>query len=479
MLNNLINLLFIPEISLTILIFLSLLYGLYSKHNAYIKTSNLSLISLIITFILIILNLGKDYLYFNDLFINSSFVNFFKGLIILGSISSIIISKNYFVEIKLDKFEIPILLMFGTLGMLLMISSNNLMSMYLSIELQSLSLYVLASIKRDSLRSSESGVKYFVLGALSSGILLYGFSLIYGFTGSTSFRDIYLTISILENLHLGLIFGLVFVLVGLAFKVSAVPFHMWTPDVYEGAPTPVTAFFAIVPKISAVALIFRFCLEPFGSFYFEWSQIIIFLSIASMFLGATAAIAQNNLKRLLAYSSIGHVGYVLIALAAGNQEGVKAVAIYMSIYMIMNIGVFAILLSLKTSTGYVEKISELSGMSKSHPIISFSLGIIMLSMAGIPPFIGFFGKFYVFIAAINQGLVILSILGVLASVVSAYYYLRIIKVIYFDELNTKLNYNFTISLDAKILLIVLVLFMCLFVFYPSLLINFASNLQIN
>ena len=368
--------------------------------------------------------------------------------------------------------------MFSTLGMLIMICSNNLMVMYLAIELQSLSLYVLAAIKRDSLHSAEAGVKFFVLGALSSGIMLYGFTLIYGFTGSTSFENIYLTIGKLDNLNLGLIFGLVFVLVGLAFKVSAVPFHMWTPDVYEGAPTSITAFFAIVPKIAAVAIIFRFCLEPFGNFYNEWSQIIIFLSIASMFLGAIAAIAQNNLKRLLAYSSIGHVGYVLIALAAANDEGIKAVVIYMFIYMIMNIAIFAILLSLKSSKGFVEKIDELSGLSKSNPLIGLSLAIIMMSMAGIPPFIGFFGKFYVFIAALNKGLVILTILGVLASVISAYYYLRIIKVMYFDEINSNINYNFSISYQSKFILVFLILIMTFFVFYPSLLISFASSVHI-
>ena len=253
---------------------------------------------------------------------------------------------------------------------------------------------------------------------------------------------------------------------------------MWTPDVYEGAPTSITAFFAIVPKIAAVAIIFRFCLEPFGNFYNEWSQIIIFLSIASMFLGAIAAIAQNNLKRLLAYSSIGHVGYVLIALAAANDEGIKAVVIYMFIYMIMNIAIFAILLSLKSSKGFVEKIDELSGLSKSNPLIGLSLAIIMMSMAGIPPFIGFFGKFYVFIAALNKGLVILSILGVLASVISAYYYLRIIKVMYFDEINSNFNYNFSISYQSKFILVFLILIMTFFVFYPSLLISFASSVHI-
>ena len=476
--NNFIQILLVPEIALATLTSICLLYGLFSKKNSYARTSNLALISLVLIIFLIFFNPTTNFAYYNELFANSSFIQFFKILVIVGSSATIIISKKYFIELKLARFEIPVLLMFSTLGMLIMICSNNLMVMYLAIELQSLSLYVLAAIKRDSLHSAESGVKFFVLGALSSGILLYGFTLIYGFTGSTSFENIYLTIGKLDNLNLGLIFGLVFVLVGLAFKVSAVPFHMWTPDVYEGAPTSITAFFAIVPKIAAVAIIFRFCLEPFGNFYNEWSQIIIFLSIASMFLGAIAAIAQNNLKRLLAYSSIGHVGYVLIALAAANDEGIKAVVIYMFIYMIMNIAIFAILLSLKSSKGFVEKIDELSGLSKSNPLIGLSLAIIMMSMAGIPPFIGFFGKFYVFIAALNKGLVILSILGVLASVISAYYYLRIIKVMYFDEINSNFNYNFSISYQSKFILVFLILIMTFFVFYPSLLISFASSVHI-
>ena len=476
--NNFIQILLVPEIALTTLTCICLLYGLFSKKNSYARTSNLALISLVLIIFLIFFNPTTNFAYYNELFANSSFIQFFKILVIVGSSATIIISKKYFIELKLARFEIPVLLMFSTLGMLIMICSNNLMVMYLAIELQSLSLYVLAAIKRDSLHSAESGVKFFVLGALSSGILLYGFTLIYGFTGSTSFENIYLTIGKLDNLNLGLIFGLVFVLVGLAFKVSAVPFHMWTPDVYEGAPTSITAFFAIVPKIAAVSIIFRFCLEPFGNFYNEWSQIIIFLSIASMFLGAIAAIAQNNLKRLLAYSSIGHVGYVLIALAAANDEGIKAVVIYMFIYMIMNIAIFAILLSLKSSKGFVEKIDELSGLSKSNPLIGLSLAIIMMSMAGIPPFIGFFGKFYVFIAALNKGLVILSILGVLASVISAYYYLRIIKVMYFDEINSNFNYNFSISYQSKFILVFLILIMTFFVFYPSLLISFASSVHI-
>jgi len=477
--NNLYKIILLPEISLTILTCSCLIFGLYSKKDSYLKTINASIFSLIITILLIFVNVDIKFAHYDELFSNNSLIQFFKIIIVIGSLTSVIISKNYFLELNIARFEVPILLMFSTIGMLVMISSNNLMLMYLAIELQSLSLYVLAAIKRDSLVSAESGVKYFILGALSSGILLYGCSLIYGFTGTTSFEKIYLSLNHLDNLNLGIIFGLVFILVGLAFKVSAVPFHMWTPDVYEGSPTSITAFFAIVPKIAAVVLIFRFCLEPFGNFYKEWSQIIIFLSISSMFVGAIAAIAQNSIKRLLAYSSIGHVGYVLIALAAGNQESIKAVAIYMFAYMVMNVAIFAIILSLKSSKGFVENIDELSGLSKSNPIIGLSIAAIMLSMAGIPPFIGFFSKFYIFIAALNKGLVVLSILGVLASVISAYYYLRIIKVIYFDDLDPNQNYNFTITLQSKLVLILMLFIMTFFVFYPSIIVNIASNLIIN
>ncbi len=477
--NNLYQILLIPEIALTILTCSCLLFGLYSKKNSYLKTINAVIFSLLITILLIFFNIDVKFAHYDELFSNNSLIQFFKIIIIIGSLLSLIISKNYFIELKIDKFEVPILLMFSTIGMLILVSSNNLMLMYLAIELQSLPLYVLAALKRDSLVSAESGVKYFILGALSSGILLYGCSLIYGFTGTTSFEGIYLSLNQLDNLNLGIIFGLVFILVGLAFKVSAVPFHMWTPDVYEGSPTSITAFFAIVPKIAAVVLIYRFCLEPFGNFYREWSQIIIFLSISSMFVGAIAAIAQNSLKRLLAYSSIGHIGYVLIALAAGNQESIKAVAIYMFAYMIMNVAIFAIILSLKSSKGFVENINELSGLSKSNPIIGLSITAIMLSMAGIPPFIGFFSKFYIFVAALNKGLIVLSILGVLASVISAYYYLRIIKVIYFEDLNENQNFSFSISTQSKLILIIMLFIMSFFVFYPSIIVNVASNLKIN
>ena len=478
MLNSIIDIIFIPEIFLASTSFICLLFGLYTNKNSFRQTCNFAFLILLLTTVLVYFNTGSNFANYDILFSKSSFINFFKILVLVGSAASIIISKEYFLGIKLINFEIPILLLFSTLGMMLMISANNLMSMYLAIELQSLSLYVAAAIKRDSLSSAESGVKYFILGALSSGILLYGFSLIYGFTGSMNFNEINSYLLRYENLNLGLIFGLVFVMVGLAFKVSAVPFHMWTPDVYEGAPNSITAFFAIVPKISAVALIYRFCLVPFENFYLEWSQIVIFLSVASMFLGAIAAIAQSNIKRLLAYSSIGHIGYILIALVAANDDGVKASSIYMFSYMVMNIAIFAILLSIKVKNEYLVNISDLKGLSKSNPIVSLSISIIMLSMAGIPPFIGFFGKFYVFIAAIENELYVLSILGVLASVISAYYYLRIIKIMYFDEKNNEEQLIFKISFQSKVILSLSLFIIICFIFYPSLLINISASLII-
>jgi len=478
MLINFINIIFFPEIFLTISTLVLLLTGLFQRENSFKNICNLSIFILIITFFLIIYNKDFSIINYEYFFKNSSFIIFFKCLVVLGSASSIIISKNFFVDSKLIRFEIPILILFSVLGMMVLISSNDLISMYLGIELQSLALYVLASIKKDSLQSSESGVKYFVLGALSSGILLYGCSLIYGFSGSTNFQEIQNNLNSLNFLNLGLIFGLVFVLAGLAFKVSAVPFHMWTPDVYEGAPTPITAFFAIVPKISAVALIYRFCLEPFGDFYSEWSQIIIFLSIASMFVGGVAAISQTNVKRLLAYSSISHVGYILVGLASANNEGIKGVVIYVSIYVVMNIAIFSIILSLKFNNKYIDNIKEFSGLSKKKPLISLCVAIIMLSMAGIPPFAGFFGKFYIFMAALEADLLLLAILGVVSSAISAFYYLRIIKIMYFDEKDES-NYQLFFSLQSIIILILSILFISLFVFFPSLFTSLASSISLD
>ena len=476
--NNIINIVFLPEIFLSISTLALLLIGVFQKKNSFRIISNLSIIILICTFFLIYFHKGLDIENYKYFFKDSYFIQFFKCLIVLGSAATIIISKNFFIESKLARFEIPILILFSSLGMMVLISSNDLIAMYLGIELQSLALYVIAAIKRDSLQSSESGVKYFVLGALSSGILLYGCSLLYGFSGSTNFYEIKNNLSSIEHLNIGLIFGLVFVLAGLGFKVSAVPFHMWTPDVYEGAPTSITAFFAIVPKVSAVALIYRFCLEPFGEFYSDWNEIIIFLSIGSMFLGAIAAISQSNIKRLLAYSSIGHVGYILIGLASANPSGIKGVVIYMSIYVVMNIAVFTLILSAKYNNKFIDKISNFSGLSSHKPLLALSMAIIMLSMAGIPPFAGFFGKFYIFVAAIEANLFFLAILGVISSVISAFYYLRIIKIMYFED-SDNANFQTSFSSQANLILVIMIIFITLFIFYPSLLTSIATNISID
>jgi len=475
---SILNIISFPEILLTIFTVVFLLIGLFQKENSFKFICNLSVIALLFICFLILLNQDLLLISYKLFFKSSLFIQFFKFLIILGSLVCIIISKNYFIESKLTRFEIPVLILFSSLGMMILISSNDLISMYLGIELQSLALYVVAAIKRDSLQSSESGVKYFVLGALSSGILLYGCSLIYGFTGTTNFDEIQNNLSSVENLNLGLIFGLVFVLSGLAFKVSAVPFHMWTPDVYEGTPTSITAFFAIVPKVSAVALIYRFCLEPFGNFYSEWAQIIIFLSIASMFLGAIAAISQSNIKRLLAYSSISHVGYILIGLAAANAAGIKGLVIYMVLYIVMNIAVFTIILSLKFNNKFIEKINEFSGLSSQKPMIALCLAIIMLSMAGIPPFAGFFGKFYIFTAALNADLILIAVLGVISSVISTFYYLRIIKIMYFDEQKNS-NFQMKISSQSNLILILTMMLIVLFIFYPTLLTSMGTIISID
>jgi NADH-quinone oxidoreductase subunit N len=330
------------------------------------------------------------------------------------------------------RFEFPVLVLLSTTGMMVMISANDLITLYVGLELQNLALYVVAAFNRDSTRSSEAGLKYFVLGALSSGMLLYGASLIYGFTGTTAFSEIATLVSGGAP-SAGVLIGLVFVVVGLAFKVSAVPFHMWTPDVYEGAPTPVTAFFAVAPKIAAFGLFIRFMIEPFGPLLSEWRQVIVFLSIASMVLGAVAAIAQESIKRLMAYSSIGHVGYALIGLATGTAAGIRGVLVYLAIYLFMTVGTWAVILCMRRNGRMLEGISDLAGLSRSQPGLALALAIFMFALSGIPPTAGFFAKLYVFFAAIDAKLAGLAVIGVVTSVVSAFYYLRVVKVMYFDE----------------------------------------------
>jgi NADH-quinone oxidoreductase subunit N len=368
---------------------------------------------------------------FNGSFVGDSFARFMKLTALVGSFVTLAMSLEYWRDEGLQRFEYPILVVLATLGMMVMISAGDLIALYLGLELMSLALYVTAAIDRDSLRASEAGLKYFVLGALSSGMLLYGASLIYGFTGSVKFAGIAQALQ--GPGSTGVVFGLVFLMAGLAFKISAVPFHMWTPDVYEGAPTPVTAFFAAAPKMAAMALLVRVVIQAFPGILAQWQQIVVFIAIASMALGAFAAIGQSNIKRLMAYSSIGNMGYALVGLAAGTVVGVQGVIIYMVIYLVMTLGTFACILAMRRAGTYVEDINDLAGLSRTNPTMAFALAMLFFSLAGIPPLAGFFAKWYVFVAAVQAGLAWLAVIGVLTSVVGAYYYLRIVKIIYFDE----------------------------------------------
>lgn len=421
-----------PELTLAIGAMALLMIGVFARKRANVTVTGLAIALLIAAGFLIYSGQGETTTTFDGAFVMDPFADFMKILTLIGSVAAIAMSIAFLRREKFDLFEYPILIVIATLGMMMMISANDLISLYLGLELQSLSLYVIAAINRDSTRATEAGLKYFVLGALSSGFLLYGMSLIYGFTGHTGFSEIAKAIQ-LDKDSVGLIVGLVFMIAGLSFKISAVPFHMWTPDVYEGAPTPVTAFFAAAPKIAAMALFVRVVYDAFEPVTKDWQQVVVFISIASMMLGAFAAIGQNNIKRLMAYSSIGHMGYALVGLAAGSQVGVEGVIMYMTIYMVMTLGAFACILSMRQKDGMAENITSLAGASKSHPAMAFVLAMIMFSLAGIPPLAGFFGKWYVFVAAIEADLYALAIIGVLSSVVGAFYYLRIVKIMYFDE----------------------------------------------
>ena len=435
---------------------------------------NLTSLILILTIAIILNNPNNEVKIFLDSFIRDSFSNYFKILILISSLFVLNSSKNFITENNLDKFEYPIIVLLSILGMFFMVSSNDLILFYLGLELQSLSLYILASIDRDNLRSSESGIKYFVLSALSSGLLLYGCSLLYGFTGSTNFD---LIANQLTKENVGAVFAMVFILVGLAFKVSAVPFHMWTPDVYEGAPTSITNYFAVVPKVAGLALLIKFMLIPFSNILLEWQTILIFISIASMILGAVAAIVQKNIKRLLAYSSIGHIGYALAGVATGEISGYESAIIYISIYVIMNIGAFSCLYLLKKDGQYKENISDLSGISKKHPLLAISLLIILFSMAGVPPLGGFFAKFYIFTAVLEKEMYALAIIGLLTTVISAFYYLKIIKTIYFDDSFITLEKVKNKTAQVSIFLSCSILLT--FFLYPAILSNIVSSLFAN
>jgi len=421
----------LPEVILALGALVLLMIGAFGGDKATPVVTGLSVALLVVAAAILIFApaLGET---FAGAFILDPFARLMKVVTLIGSGVAIAMSVGYARAQKFERFEYPVLIVIATLGMMMMISANDLIALYLGLELQSLALYVVAAINRDSVRSTEAGLKYFVLGALSSGMLLYGASLVYGFTGQTSFAGIAAVLAESET-SLGLVFGLVFLIAGLAFKVSAVPFHMWTPDVYEGAPTPVTAFFAAAPKVAAMTMFIRVVVGPFAPVTGDWQQIIAFIAIASMLLGAFAAIGQSNIKRLMAYSSIGHMGFALVGLAAGSEAGVQGVVIYLLIYLAMTLGAFACILSMRRRDAMVEDIGDLAGLSKTNPIMAFMLAMILFSLAGIPPLAGFFAKFYVFLAAIEANLYTLAVIGVLASVVGAYYYLRIIKIMYFDE----------------------------------------------
>jgi NADH-quinone oxidoreductase subunit N len=401
---------------------------------------------------------------FGGMFVADTFARFAKFLVLIGSVLAVVLSVAYIEREDMARFEYPILFLFATIGMMMMISANDLIALYVGLELQSLALYVAAAFRRDSLRSSEAGLKYFVLGALSSGMLLYGASLVYGFAGTTSFAGIAKVLATGTG-NTGALVGLVFITAGLAFKVSAVPFHMWTPDVYEGAPTSVTAFFAIAPKIAAMALFIRVLVGPFAPLTAQWQQVVVVLAVLSMALGAFAAINQTNIKRLMAYSSIGNVGYMLVGLAAGTEAGVRGVLIYLLIYLAMTAGTFACILAMRVHGRAVEELDDLKGLGRTRPGMALALAVFMFSMAGIPPLAGFFGKLYVFLAAVQAGMYVLAVIGVLASVVAAFYYLRIVKLMYFDEPADA--FDRLLGREVGVVLTVTGLFIAFFFVFPS------------
>ena len=465
----------LPEIWVGAAALVLLLYGVFRGNKGTREVAWLSvLVAAVAAVLMFALDEGRQ-VTFAGAFVTDDFAIFAKSLILLGSAVAVIMSLGYIRNEKMERFEYPILILLATLGMMMMVSANDMLALYMGVELQSLALYVLAAFKRDSLRATESGLKYFVLGALSSGILLYGLSLIYGFSGTTNFE----TLAALytgpgaDSPSIGLIIGLVFLIAGLAFKVSAVPFHMWTPDVYEGTATPVTAFLALAPKVAAMALFLRVMVAPFLGIVDQWQDVIIVISMASMAFGAFAAIRQTNIKRLMAYSSIGHMGFALVGLAASTEQGFQAVLIYMTIYLVMNVGAFAAILTMRVRGNMVESIHDLAGLSRSSPLMALAIGIFMFSLAGIPPLAGFFGKFYVFLAAIEAGLFELAIVGVLASVVGAFYYIRIVKIMYFDE--PAESFESPIGGEMKALLAGSGILTLLFFIYPAPLIGWAQT----
>jgi NADH-quinone oxidoreductase subunit N len=455
----------LPEIALVCAAMVLLIVGVVRGENSTRLVSWLAVAVLLGTLLLAgEIGIGRR-TGFYGMFVTDAFAVFMKALVLIGSAVTIIMGLRFNEEHRIARFEFPVLILLATTGMMVMVSANDLITLYLGLELQSLALYVVASFDRDSVRSSEAGLKYFVLGALASGTLLYGASLIYGFAGTTNFVELARLLTGGTAPSTGLIVGIVFVAVGLAFKCSAVPFHMWTPDVYEGAPTPVTAFFSVAPKTAAIALFIRFLVEPFGGLLAEWRQIIVFISVASMVLGAVAAIAQTNIKRLMAYSSIGHVGYALIGLAAATPAGIRGVLVYMAIYLFMNLGTWTVVLCMRQNGRMLEGISDLSGLGRTQPGLAFALAVFMFAMAGIPPTAGFFSKLYIFLAAIDAKLTGLAVIGVLASVVGAFYYLRVVKVMYFDE--PVGAFDRPIAIELKAVLVVTAILTLFFILLPD------------
>jgi NADH-quinone oxidoreductase subunit N len=422
----------LPELIVACSAMVLLLFGALRGEKGIGLVSALAIVAMAAAAWFVIAPISPQPHAFGGAFTVDDFARFAKLLILLGSALTLLMAQDFLESLGLAKFEFPVLVLLATTGMMLMVSASSFIALYMGLELQSLALYVLAAFHRDSLRSTEAGLKYFVLGALSSGMMLYGISLIYGFTGTTDFAAVASAVTH-SGTGIGLIFGIVFLISGLAFKISAVPFHMWTPDVYEGAPTPITAFFSMSPKVAAMILFLRAMLEALPGAIHQWQQIVVAISVLSMILGAVAAIGQTNIKRLMAYSSIGHMGYALLGLAAGTVAGVQGVLIYLTIYLITNAGVFVCILAMRRDGEQVETIADLAGLARTRPRMAFALLVFMVSLAGIPPFAGFFAKFYVFLAAIDAHLYIPAIIGVVASVVGAYYYWRIIKIMYFDE----------------------------------------------
>ena len=460
----------LPELFLSLAIMFLLVLGVFVK-KAFKIVNLLAILSLFFAAVLVLDQSHETHKILNNSYIIDKLSIFMKLITFIFCILIMILTEEYIKINFINKIEYPILILTSLLGMIIMISSYDLIVFYLGLELQSLSLYILASFKKENQRSTESGLKYFVLSALSSGILLYGSSLIYGFTGSTNFEIISNNLDINNT---GAVFGLVFIIVGLAFKLSVVPFHMWTPDVYQGSPTSVTSYFALIPKIAALTVFIRFMYVPFVNVMDQWQLILVFLSIGSMILGATAAIGQNNLKRLMAYSSIGHMGYALAGLSTGTVSGVQSSIIYLLIYLIMNLGAFGCILLLKRENIYYEDINDLSGISKNNPTLALTFLIIFISLAGIPPLAGFFAKLYIFMAVIESNMYTLAIIGLLTTVISAFYYLRIIKIIYFDK--PKKIFDTNVSWKLKIPLILSTTFLILYFVYPSFLIELVSTI---